>query len=283
MRLSPDRVAQFAQLAMLLELSSSPKPGNVDRCHDFKDIGFSQFLISAVSAYPVFRAAASGRGTIGSLILEGVKAWREWNLSSNTHFGSLVLMVPLTLAAGRPEGSLSENLVSALRETTVEDAVNFYRAFDLAGARVADVDEYSLKDAKAVEKLRQKGKTLLDLMKISAGHDLIACEWSTGYERSFRLAARLMELIEERGLNEGIVRAFLEALADEPDSLIAAKFGENKAKEVSSRAKMALKDKTLDAARGLDEELLSEDVNPGSTADLIAAALFISLLKGIRF
>lgn len=283
MRLSPDRVAQFAQLAMLLELSSSPKPGNVDRCHDFKDIGFSQFLISAVSAYPAFKAAASGQGRIGSLILEGVKAWRDWNLNSNTHFGSLVLMIPLALAAGRPQGSLRENLVSALRETTIEDAVNFYRAFDLAGARVADVDEYSLKDAKAVEELRQKGKTLLDLMEISAGHDLIAREWSTGYERSFRLAARLTELIEERGLNEGIVRAFLEALAEEPDSLIAAKFGAKKAKEVSSRAKMALKDKALDAARRLDEELLSEDVNPGSTADLIAAALFISLLKGIRF
>ena len=281
--MSPDRVAQFAQLAMLLELSSSPKPGNVDRCHDFDDIGFSQFLISAVSAYPVFKAAAYGQGRIGSLILEGVKAWREWNLSSNTHFGSLVLMIPLALAASRPEGSLCENLASALHETTVEDAVDFYRAFDLAGARVADVDEYSLRDAKAVERLRQKGKTLLDLMKISERHDLIAREWSTGYERSFRLAARLTELIEERGLNEGIVRAFLEALAEEPDSLIAAKFGANKAKEISSRAKVALEDKTLDAAYRLDEELLSEDVNPGSTADLIAAALFISLLKGVRF
>jgi triphosphoribosyl-dephospho-CoA synthase len=192
-------------------------------------------------------------------------------------------MIPLASAAGKPEGSLSENLASALREITVEDAVDFYRAFDLAGARVADVDEYSLKDARATERLRQEGRTLLDLMKISEGHDLIAREWSTGYERSFRLAARLMELIEECGLNEGIVRAFLEALAEEPDSLIAAKFGAKKAKEVSSRACIALKDKTLDAACRLDEELLSEDVNPGSTADLIAAALFISLLKGIRF
>ena len=53
--MSPDHIAQCAELAMLFELSSSPKPGNVDRCHDFSDIGFHQFLVSAVSAYPVFR------------------------------------------------------------------------------------------------------------------------------------------------------------------------------------------------------------------------------------
>ncbi|HPR67380.1 MAG TPA: triphosphoribosyl-dephospho-CoA synthase, partial [Methanothrix sp.] len=49
MKTSPDRVAQAAQLAMLIELSSSPKPGNVDRGHDFEEIKFHHFLISAVS------------------------------------------------------------------------------------------------------------------------------------------------------------------------------------------------------------------------------------------
>ena len=58
----PDRTAQCAVLAMLFELSSSPKPGNVDRCHDFSDIGFHHFLASAVSSYPVFRKAAMGQG-----------------------------------------------------------------------------------------------------------------------------------------------------------------------------------------------------------------------------
>ena len=106
---SPDRTAQCAVLAMLFELSSSPKPGNVDRCHDFSDIGFHHFLASAVSSYPVFRKAACGQGRPGSLILEGVQAWKDWNLNSNTHFGSLVLMIPIALAAGtasRPGGDL---------------------------------------------------------------------------------------------------------------------------------------------------------------------------------
>jgi len=75
--MSPDRVAQCAQLAMLFELSSSPKPGNVDRCHDFSDIGFHHFLVSSVSAYPVFRKAAQGKGSVGSLILEVYRPGRN--------------------------------------------------------------------------------------------------------------------------------------------------------------------------------------------------------------
>lgn len=325
MSLDPDRVAQYAQLAMLLELSSSPKPGNVDRCHDFSDIGFHDFLISAVSAYPVFRAAASGgntdgsnddtdddtgkgtgkgtgestswstgkgrtRSLVGSLILKGVKSWSDWNIRSNTHFGSLVLMIPLAIAAGRP-GPLREELITVLRDISVEDALNFYRAFSLAGARVADVGEFSLKDPAFEEKLRREGRTLLDLMHLSQGHDLIAREWATSYERSFRLAKRLEERLagQEVGLgrfeklNESVVRTFLEALAETPDSLILAKFGEAKAGDVSLKAGLALEDRTLEAACRLDQELLAGDINPGSTADLVAASLFISLLKGLRF
>jgi triphosphoribosyl-dephospho-CoA synthase len=280
--MSPDHVAQCAELAMLFELSSSPKPGNVDRCHDFSDISFHQFLVSAVSAYPVFRKAALGQESVGSLILEGVKARRNWNLITNTHFGSLVLMVPLALAARRP-GDLEREVAGVLRNTTVQDAIDFYTAFDLAGARVTDVNEFSLKDKSSNEQLRLKSKTLQDLMLLSKDHDLIAREWSTNYERSFRLSKRLATLIENHGLNEGVVRAYLEELAEVPDSLICAKFGLEKARQVSFQANNALNDATLDEARKMDCDLVANDINPGSTADLIAASLFIFLLNDLGF
>jgi len=275
-------VAQCAEMAMLLELSSSPKPGNVDRCHDFSDIGFHHFLASAVSAYPVFRKAASDECGMGYLLMEGVRAWKEWNVSSNTHFGELALMLPLAIAASRP-GDLREELAAVLSRTTVQDAIDFCRAFGLAEARVVEVDEFSLRDPDFEERLRRSNKTLLDLMMLSKGHDLIAREWATGYERSFCLSERLDELIGRHGPNDGIVHAYLEALAEEPDSLVRAKYGKEKAQEVSLRAGEALKDATLDAAKKLDSEFIAEDVNPGSTADLVAASLFISLLKGLRF
>jgi triphosphoribosyl-dephospho-CoA synthase len=299
-------VAQCAVLAMLFELSSSPKPGNVDRCHDFSDIRFHHFLTSAVSAYPVFRKAASSEGSPGSLILEGVAAWGDWNLRSNTHFGSLVLLIPLVLAAGRMAGheqgqetkqdesqengpddgvdnGLEEELARVLRSTTVQDAIDFYRAFDLAGARVVQVDDFSLKDPDWERKLIEGNQSLLELMRLSLGHDIVAREWATDFERSFQLAGRLREMVSIYGLNDGVVRTFLEALAEVPDSLISAKFGKERAVEVSRMAIDALLDSTLNKAREMDCELNNRDMNPGSTADLIAASLFISLLRRLRF
>jgi triphosphoribosyl-dephospho-CoA synthase len=296
---------------MLFELSSSPKPGNVDRCHDFSDIRFHHFLTSAVSAYPVFRKAASGEGSPGSLILEGVQAWEDWNLRSNTHFGSLVLLIPLALAAGRVAGhewavheqgqetrrdesqengpydgeydGLEEKLARVLRSTTIQDAIDFYRAFDLAGARVVQVDEFSLKDQDWKKKLIEGNQSLLELMRLSLDHDIVAREWATDFERSFQLAGRLQEMVSIYGLNDGVVRTFLEALAEVPDSLISAKFGRERAEEVSRLAVDALLDSTLNKAREMDCELNNRDMNPGSTADLIAASLFISLLRRLRF
>jgi triphosphoribosyl-dephospho-CoA synthase len=283
---SPDRTAQCAVLAMLFELSSSPKPGNVDRCHDFSDVGFHHFLTSAVSSYPVFRKAACGQGRPGSLILEGVQAWKDWNLSSNTHFGSLVLMIPIALAAGtasRPCCDLELELAGVLERTTVQDAIDFYRAFEFAGARVTEVEEFSLLDTDSENALRQSEKTLQELMKLSMGHDIVAREWATNYKRSFLIANRLAEQTGKFGLNDGIVRTFLEALAEVPDSLISAKFGPDKASLVSRQAAEALADPTLEKARQMDVELLGQDINPGSTADLIAASLFIFLLRDLRF
>jgi len=277
----PDQIAQCATLAMLLELSSSPKPGNVDRCHDSSDASFQHFLASAVAVHPVFRKAATGGNGVGQLLLEAVRSWRDWSLRGNTHFGSLVLMIPLALAAGRA-GSLEEELPRVLEESTAQDALDFYRAFELAEARVAEVEKFSLRDYSSRERLQLERKTLLDLMRLSRGHDLIAREWATSYQRCFQLASRLQETTSEYGLNPGIVRTFLEALSAEADSLVTTKFGAEKSREVSRKARQALEDETLEAARLLDIELLEADINPGSTADLIAASLFIALLRGLR-
>jgi triphosphoribosyl-dephospho-CoA synthase len=279
--MNSERVAQCAVLAMLFELSSSPKPGNVDRCHDFSDIGFNHFLKSAVSAYPIFRKAANGEGSVGSLILEGVQAWETWSLGSNTHFGSLVLMIPIAIAAGKPN-ELHKELENVLEKTSVIDAIDFYSAFAKAKARVVEVDSFSLNDQNWQEAVRESGKTLLELMGLSSKHDIVAREWATNYKRSFLLAKRLDEQISRYGQNDGVVRTFLEALAEVPDSLIWAKFGLEVAQKVSKRAGEALLDDTLGKARELDEDLLASDINPGSTADLIAASLFISLLGGGR-
>jgi triphosphoribosyl-dephospho-CoA synthase len=282
MKKDSDRIAQAAQLSMLIELSSTPKPGNVDRSHDFDEIKFHHFLISAVSAYPVFRDAALGVEPMGTLIRRAVSAWRGWGLSQNTHFGTIALLVPLAKAAGR-SGDLQEEAVRVLEETTVEDAVEFYAAFRIAGARVTKVKDMSLEDPTSSDRLLSEKRTLLDLMRLSSGHDLVAREWSTGFDRSFALSRILKERVKDLGINDGVVIAYLEALAQVPDGLVASKFGLAKAEEASCRARAILGgeiSETLRLAGDLDDEFIEEDVNPGSTADIIGAALFIALMEG---
>ena len=52
---------------MLLEVSASPKPGNVDREHNYPDTFFEHFIASSVSVYPTIEMAARSRSGIGAL------------------------------------------------------------------------------------------------------------------------------------------------------------------------------------------------------------------------
>jgi len=56
----PRPVAADAELALLLEVSTTPTPGNVDRERDLPNLRFEQFLAGAVGARPGLAAAADG-------------------------------------------------------------------------------------------------------------------------------------------------------------------------------------------------------------------------------
>ncbi|MFY1113171.1 MAG: triphosphoribosyl-dephospho-CoA synthase [Methanosarcinaceae archaeon] len=329
-------IARCAQLAMLLEVSASPKPGNVDREHDYPDTCFEHFVASSVGVYPALEQAARSRDGIGSLIKAAVYESAAWQNGGNTHFGAFLLLIPLAMAAGvilagkKPENGLKklepgdlENLVDRalvfVRETGCEDAVEFYRAFGAAGVRVNSVEEFDLKDTESPGALCEKAVTLYDLMVISEGYDMIANEWTTGFRRCLEGARTILGFMHARngdcgnpspdcsgtGINEAVVYSFLKLLSRHRDTFIQTKFDADTADHVSSRAREILseweeKGSVLDSVsdsgsgkrdflallpsiREFDSELLEKRINPGSTADIIIAGLFIALLGGLRF
>jgi triphosphoribosyl-dephospho-CoA synthase len=89
-------------------------------------------------------------------------------------------------------------------------------------------------------------------------------------------------------INSAIVETYLHLLSRHPDSLIVRKSGSEKALEVSGRAAEVLSHRGepgfMDEVRKLDEELWSGGgrLNPGTTADLTAASIFVQLLTGWR-
>jgi triphosphoribosyl-dephospho-CoA synthase len=141
---------------------------------------------------------------------------------------------------------------------------------------------------------------MLAAMRAAAPQDQIARLWAHGYGPLFSgLVADLeQELAAGHGLADAIVRGFLRQVAREPDSLIARKHGPAVAAAVSARARAVIEDSDgwREAARRLEQDLHTGrgltgivppadgirpgTINPGTTADLVAAALYVLLATG---
>ncbi len=260
---------RLAEVACLLEVSAR-KPGNVHRFRDFDDLTYLDFALSAGAiAGPMDRARDRG---VGRTILEAVEATREV-AASNTNLGMVLLLAPLAAAFGVP-GPLRDGVRHVLDGLTVEDAEFAYRAIRLASpGGLGSVESEDVAASPSV--------TLLQAMTLAADRDDVARQYARGYVDVFdvTLPALRAAIAEGQPLEDAIIRAFLATLAARPDTLIRRKRGEGIAAEASRRAGQALSTGDLDA---LDAWLRDDghSRNPGTTADLTAASLFVALADG---
>ncbi|MCU4924951.1 triphosphoribosyl-dephospho-CoA synthase [Halobacteria archaeon AArc-dxtr1] len=272
--------AQNAELALLLEVCGTPKPGNVDRHRDLDDLRFEHFLAGAVGAREGIERAEAGDpvGEAFERAVEGMATQR----GGNTQFGALLLLVPLVAAAG--EELTPARAVEVATETTVADAAAFYRAFEHVDVFVSDpppdaADLDVRRGREAIPTLEEEGITLRDVMARGADADDVAREWTTGFERSFAAAKRIAAA--DGPVADRAATAFLSLLAERPDTLVAKRRGEAVAAETSERAARLHERDSLqadrDAVEAFADELVEREINPGTTADLTAAGLFIAL------
>ncbi|SIR89621.1 triphosphoribosyl-dephospho-CoA synthase [Natronorubrum thiooxidans] len=275
--------AQNAELALLLEVAGTPKPGNIDRHRELEDLRFEHFLAGTVGARDGLELAANG-SAIGPAFERAIEGMATQG-GGNTQFGALLLLVPLVRAA---RDECSQPIVEAVcEETTVADAAGFYRAFDHVDVFVADppTDMEPLdvrRGSDAIPALEARGLTLFDVMDHSVPGDDVAREWVTGFERSFTAAERLADA--DGPLTDRAATVFLSLLADRPDTLVVNRHDEAIAKEVTERAGELVDRNALetdrDAVEAFADELVDRGVNPGTTADITAAGLFIALEHG---
>ncbi|SHH34476.1 triphosphoribosyl-dephospho-CoA synthase [Halobaculum gomorrense] len=280
--------AADAELALLLEVAGTPKPGNVDRARDLADLRFEHFLAGAVGARPGLERAAAG-DPIGEAFETAVAGMSEQS-GGNTQFGCLLLLTPLVRAAAADDRPLAPEGVAAVCEaTTVADAAGFYRAFEHVDVAVADppagMDALDVRrGADAVPALREREATLFDVMAESAEPidergtpgDANAREWVEGFPRTFRAAEAIAR--DDGPIADRAARAFLDLLAEADDTLVRTQHGPEVAREVRERAAEI---DSLDEAAAWADELAERGVNPGTTADITAAALFVALERGV--
>ncbi len=276
-------IAGCAELAMLLEVSATPKPGNVDRTHDFEDMQYEHFLASAVGITPVLRQAVSQQGNVGSLILSAVTSSTQWQKAGNCHFGAILLLVPLCIAAGRSDSlkQVESSVVDVVRNTSDLDAVEFYKAFRHFPVRVSEHADLDIYDPTSLKTISDQRLTLYVIMQMSSQNDTIAAEWAEGFPRTFYGARAINQYLEsELSLNEAVTRLFLMLLSKYPDTHIRKKWGTEVALQISKEARLALEQGNL---AKFDAELIERRINPGTTADLVIGSLFVTLLGGYRY
>lgn len=270
--------AENAQLALLLEVTGTPKPGNVDRHRDHGDLRFEHFLAGAVGSLRGLRLAEE-EVPVGEAFETAVEGMSDQR-GGNTQFGCLLLLVPLVRAAAK--GALSpEGVRTVCEETTVADAAGFYRAFEHVDVAVpeppADAPALDVRrGSDAVPTLEKRELTLYDVMARSEG-DGNAAEWTSGFRRVFAEAGQIAD--DEGTAPDRAARAFLRLLASEEDGFVRTNAGPAAAREARDRAEACLRGD--EDPEQLAAEFVERGINPGTTADLTAAALFVALERGL--
>ncbi|MCA9040632.1 MAG: triphosphoribosyl-dephospho-CoA synthase [Planctomycetaceae bacterium] len=274
-----DFLTEAIRTACLLE-ATARKPGNVHAEADFDDMTFEDFVKSANRTAPVLaKASMMGLG----LIIEAAILATQGSVGKNTNLGIILLIAPL--ASVPMQHSLQEGIPAVLNDTTVEDAIRVYQAINvLHPGGMGKVSEQDLS--------QKPTETLLEVMQRAADRDLIAAQYATNFELIFNfcvpyLAERASEFAKR--WEEIIQTLFLKILSQNRDSLIARKNDQEVAEKVSLRAEEILQAgwPETEISRELFikfDRWLREDghrLNPGTTADLVAAALFVALREKI--
>ncbi len=271
-------IGQCATLACLWEVTI-PKPGNVHRGADFEDLTFADFLASAVAIAPAINAAPQNR--IGQTVLNAVRA-TQGVVSTNTNLGTVLLLAPLATVS--TEISIETGLSAVLSDLEADDAILVYRAIQESGAGGLG----------SVESMDVAGEAPTDLlvgMQAAAEYDLVAQQYVNGFQQILQCVCPWIIDGINRGWNlaESVVHAYVRLMSEFPDSLIRRKCGAKVADESAVRAAGVLdageprNDNYRRALNDVDFWLRADGHrrNPGTTADMIAAGLFLLIREGV--
>jgi triphosphoribosyl-dephospho-CoA synthase len=224
---------------------------------------------------------SASRRRLGETVLDAVRATRQ-AVGTNTNLGTILLLAPL--AAVPRDEPLAKGVAKVLSQFNAEDARLVYEAIRTAQpGGMGTVTEADIGgDAPA---------DLIAAMRLAADHDLVARQYANGFhEVLVDVTSALKDGLDRGwGADGAIVHTQLTIMARIPDSLIVRKCGVEIAQRASDHAAEVLRagtpndDAFWQAAADLDFWLRSDGHrrNPGTTADLIAAGLFMLLRDGL--
>ncbi|QDT25881.1 triphosphoribosyl-dephospho-CoA synthase [Gimesia panareensis] len=266
------QLENWCYLACLLE-ATARKPGNVHPGASFPDLTYVDFLRSARVISPLLARTRSDR--IGETILDCVKATRTVS-SSNANLGMILLLAPL---AAIPAGqTIADGIESVLENLSINDARLVYQAIRLAcPGGLGETEAQDISD--------EPTGTLREVMALAADRDAVAREYASGFQITLKTAIPALQTYWKQSADweTAVIRLQLKLMADCPDTLIARKCGRAEAEEAAQRARETLQAEDFETSLLELDRWLRETENrrnPGTTADLIVAALFVAFRDG---
>jgi triphosphoribosyl-dephospho-CoA synthase len=256
------------------------KPGNVSIYSEGHDMTVEDFRLSAkVSAPPLCNPDYS----LGEKIFYAVKATRE-AVGCNTNLGIILLCAPLIQAVSvRKSGmTLRHALYEVLESTTLNDADWAFKAIALASPG-------GLGEAKEQDVNTSATVTLKAAMELASAKDRIALQYITDYKDIFDFAVLRYnsQLLKWNYHDWAAVAVYADLLSHYPDSHIERKYGNQYSEMVANRMihlsdelnKAEKPDSIMPLLHGIDQELKTKSINPGTTADMTVATVLTVFLS----
>lgn len=271
----PERtIGYLAQVACTWEVLAR-KAGNVCPGREYADLTVQDFLVSAAAIAPVMEQAPVN--PIGVTVRRAIEATRRVT-STNTNLGIVLLLAPLaSIPLDQP---LRPLLQQRLDQLTVEDSRNVYAAIRLANpGGLGSVQQQDVRDEPTLP--------LREVMGLAREHDRIAEQYVCDFQFVLDVVVpELVQRVQKRNNVEwGIVETQLWLLSRYMDSLIIRKKGASEAEILKYTTQYVLVLGGMDTPQGrrdfvkFDAWLRADNHarNPGTTADLLAACLFVAL------
>lgn len=207
---------------------------------------------------------------------------------TNVNLGIVLLLGPLVEASiefasgGLPSDrcDLATRLPGVLASLSTDDGKVLYEAIRLANPGGLKDQSQALCQDDDVEQATGP-VDFVSSMKLASARDRVALQYSTDFQDLFEhIVPTVSDAIDQTGdVLAGISQAQLTLLSESQDSLIRRKNGDQVAASVQNRARevqIVATPEWFEFDRWLRED--GNRLNPGTTADLIAAALFVLLI-----
>ena len=258
------------------------KPGNVSVYSEGHGMTVADFILSAeVSAHPI----SNPEFTLGQKIYYAVKATRA-AVGCNTNLGILLLCAPVCQAfyQKKPGQNLAAVLAQVLENTTLKDAEWVFKAITLAApGGLGESSEQDVTEAAAIN--------LTEAMRIASEKDRIAWQYITNYKDIFDFAILRYNssLVEYGDSNWAAVSVYTGFLSQFPDSHIERKYGDRHSGWVleqmitvdNALANTDNPKQYIPMLHEVDRRFKEKSINPGTTADLTVATVFIILVEAL--